>query len=143
MDSKGHNLILPPHSSARGVRIIGWLYNEDGVWVTANSTVRDSFVRTNDDSVRLYGGAVDAYTKHPMPPRTARGVNITIERVQVHQLFNGAVVQLGWEDTGIVNSTVRALDVLAAEWYAGGVPPAVPNGALNAEAAVPSVLSSA
>jgi hypothetical protein len=33
------------------------------------------------------------------------------------QSFNGAVLQLGWEDAGIHDSTVRGLDVVAAEWY--------------------------
>ena len=57
VDSKGHCLILPPNSSAHAIKVIGWLFNEDGIWLTSFSSLRNSFIRTNDDSVRLYSGA--------------------------------------------------------------------------------------
>ena len=88
VDSKGHALILPPRSSATSLKIIGWLFNEDGVWITSHTALTDSFVRTNDDSIRLYAGAVDHYNKVPAVPRDGLpGVNITVERVVLHQLY--------------------------------------------------------
>ena len=35
----------------------------------------------------------------------------------MHQLFNGGVIQIGWEDAGITDSSVSGLDVIRSEWY--------------------------
>ena len=35
----------PPHSVFRAYRMLGWLYNEDGLWLGPNCTVQDSFIR--------------------------------------------------------------------------------------------------
>jgi hypothetical protein len=113
---QGHALFVPPNSSVQGVKVIGWLYNEDGIWVGPSSTVRDCFIRTNDDSIRLYAGMLDGFTKPPLPPRLEPSRNILVERLTVHQSFNGAVVQIGWQDSGIVDSVVRGVDVVGAEW---------------------------
>ena len=117
-DSKGHTLIMPPGSTASELRIIGWLFNEDGIWLTSNSTLTDSFVRTNDDSIRLYAGAVDHFDKTPLPPKDGRPASgITVDSVVVHQLFNGAVLQVGWEDYGTSGAVLRRVDVIGAEWF--------------------------
>ena len=116
-DPKGHAVILPPHSMAQGLKVLGWLFNEDGVWLTSNSTLRDSFIRTNDDSIRLYAGAVDHFDHYPPPPHDGPAVGVLVERVVVQQLFNGAVVQLGWESEGTDGAVVRDITVLGAEWY--------------------------
>ena len=56
----------------------------EGVWVTSNTTVSDSFVRTNDDAIRLYAGAVDNYMKVPPVPRNGEpAVGIKVERMVV------------------------------------------------------------
>jgi hypothetical protein len=127
---QGHALFVPPNSSVEGVKVLGWLYNEDGLWVGSNTTVRDCFVRTNDDSIRFYAGALDGFKNLPPPPRLTPSHDILVERLTVHQSFNGAVVQIGWENSGIVNSLVRGVDVIGAEWYwveqAYG-PPTAPN----------------
>jgi hypothetical protein len=120
VDSKGHALYLPPHSSAAAIKVIGWLYNEDGVWVGPNCTLSQSMVRTNDDSVRLYAGSLDTFANHPAPPRGQPAANIVVQDMTIQQLFNGAVVQIGWEDAGIQNSTIRRLHVVGAEWYTAG-----------------------
>ena len=119
VDAKGHALILPPNSSAVGIAVLGWLYNEDGVWLTSHSSLRRSFVRTNDDSVRVYAGAIDGFANAPpAPPRDGvPAAHVEVADVVVHQLFNGAVLQLGWESFGCVDSAFRRLDVVGAEWY--------------------------
>ena len=117
VDPKGHALILPAHSSAVGIKVLGWLFNEDGIWLTTNSSLLHSFVRTNDDSVRIYAGAVD----HVGPSEhTGTGIpatDVNVEGLTVHQLFNGGVLQVGWESYGTHNFVAKELDVVGAEWY--------------------------
>jgi len=121
VDPRAHALILPPRSHAHSLRVVGWLFNEDGIWVTSNSTVTDCFVRTNDDALRFFGGAVDP---PPGAEATMRDLNpaswARVQGLVVHQLFNGAVVQLGWETVGTVGCSVQELTVLSAEWYYRG-----------------------
>eukprot|EP01045_Picozoa_sp_COSAG04_P015479 COSAG04_NODE_1224_length_7688_cov_2.476216_7_plen_446_part_00 len=117
VDPKGHALFVPPHSSVSDIKVLGWLYNEDGVWLSTNTTLSRSFVRTNDDSIRLYAGALDGFNNLPRPPRNQPARGVVVEDVVVAQLFNGAVIQLGWEDAGIQDSVVRRVDVIGAEWY--------------------------
>lgn len=35
VDPKGHALFAPPHSTVSNLKVIGWLYNEDGIWITS------------------------------------------------------------------------------------------------------------
>ena len=49
--------------------MLGWLYNEDGVWLGPNCTLSESFIRTNDDAIRLYAGTIDEWRNDPPPPR--------------------------------------------------------------------------
>lgn len=113
---QGHALFVPPNSVVRCFRMLGWLYNEDGIWLGSNTTLSDSFVRTNDDSIRFYAGALDGFLNRPAPPKQ-RSSNIVVKDVVVRQSFNGAALQLGWENTGIVNSSVDGVDIIGAEWY--------------------------
>ncbi len=129
VDPKGHALFVPPHSAVNNLKVLGWLYNEDGVWLGTNSTLSQSFIRTNDDSIRLYAGELDGFSNLPAPVRGTRAWGITVQDTVVSQLFNGGVIQIGWEDAGIVDSIVRGLDVIRAEWYKTG---GEPSGANNA-----------
>ena len=129
VDPKGHALFVPPHSAINNLKVLGWLYNEDGVWLGTNTTLSESFIRTNDDSIRMYAGELDGFSNLPAPVRGARAWGITVENTVVSQLFNGGVIQIGWEDAGIVDSIVRGLDVIRAEWYKTG---GEPSGANNA-----------
>ena len=117
INPKGHAAFAPPGSRFRNFRMLGWLYNEDGIWIGTNCTLSDSFIRTNDDSIRIYGGELDDYHNTPGPVRGTPSVDAHVENVVVSQLFNGAVVQLGWESAGAINSSVTGLDVVGAEWY--------------------------
>jgi hypothetical protein len=89
VDPKGHALFVPPHSTVSNIKVIGWLYNEDGIWITSNTTLKQSFVRTNDDSIRLYAGVLDGFINRPAPPRGTAAWGITVEETVVSQLFNG------------------------------------------------------
>ena len=86
VDPRAHALILPPRSHAHSLRVLGWLFNEDGIWVTSNSTVTDCFVRTNDDALRFFGGAVDP---PPGAEATMRDLNpaswARVQGLVVHQ----------------------------------------------------------
>ena len=35
----------------------------------------------------------------------------------MHQLFNGAVIQIGWESFGVKGAVLQGIDVIGAEWY--------------------------
>merc|ERR1712166_248060 len=51
---QGHALFVPPNSHVRCFRMLGWLFNEDGIWIGPNTTLSDSFLRTNDDAIRFF-----------------------------------------------------------------------------------------
>merc|ERR1712038_1468978 len=83
------------------------------------TTLIDSFIRTNDDTIRFYAGALDNFHNQP-PPLPTISRDIRVERCVLFQSFNGAIIQIGWEDLGIANSTVENCDVIGAEWYWSG-----------------------
>lgn len=130
VDPKGHALFVPPHSIVHNLKVLGWLYNEDGVWLSTNSTLSQSFIRTNDDSIRLYAGELDAYSNQPAPVRGKPAWGVVVKQTVVSQLFNGGVIQIGWEDAGIVDSIVTGLDVVRAEWYHTNGDPSGANNAV-------------
>lgn len=79
-------------------------------------------MRTNDDAIRFYAGSVDGWLNWPTPPRgeVARGAHVG-PNVVVSHMFNGAVVQLGWQSAGVAHARVDGLDVTGAEWYAAAL----------------------
>jgi hypothetical protein len=117
VDPKGHSLFVPPNSQVRNLKIVGWLFNEDGVWLTSNSSLTSSFIRTNDDAIRFYAGELDVFRNIPGPKRGIPAANIQVRDVVISQLFNGAILQIGWEDAGVQDSVVSGVDVVRAEWY--------------------------
>ena len=86
---QGHAAFAPPGSVMRAFRMIGWLYNEDGLWVGPSCTVEDSFIRTNDDSIRFYAGSLDDFHNLPQPPRGQQAVGGRVRNVVIAQMFNG------------------------------------------------------
>ena len=68
----------------------------------------------------MYAGSLDGFGNRPGPPRGVPAYAVGVEDVTVQQLFNGAVLQIGWEDAGITDSWVRGVDVVGAEWYKTG-----------------------
>lgn len=92
-DPKGHALFVPPHSVVHDLKVLGWLYNEDGVWLTTNTTLQNAFVRTNDDSIRFAAGVFDGFPAPgchgcPAPVRGMPAWGIRVENAVVHQLFS-------------------------------------------------------
>ena len=90
---------LTQNSVISGYKAIAWYYNNDGMGLSSNSTMTDSFIRTNDDSVKL-----------------ACGGPSTVERTVIWQLYNGSPFQMGWNGNGCDNCLVRDNDIIHAEW---------------------------
>ncbi|MEK3885146.1 sugar-binding protein [Paenibacillus sp. PL2-23] len=81
--------------------------NGDGFVGTDGSSIRNSFISTGDDAIKLYR-------------------NMTIENVEIEMLHNGAPIQLGWNDdeNQVVNASIKDLKVVGkspSETYNLGV----------------------
>jgi len=91
---------LAPNVAVRGVKMLGcWTPNSDGVAVGDSGRVSDTFVRSGDDSIKLFA------------------TGVAVADVTVWQGRNGAVFQLGWwgsHDQRDID--VRRVTVLHAEW---------------------------
>lgn len=67
--------------------------NSDGFIGAAGSSIRDTFISTSDDAIKVYN-------------------DITIENVTIEQHRNGAALQLGWGgETGTVAAHIRNLSI--------------------------------
>ena len=91
---------LSSYSKVNGYRMIGWYYNNDGIGLSSNSIINNSFIRTNDDSIKI-----------------SYGDNIIVSNNVIWQLFNGASFQLGWNGNGCENCIIENNDVIKAEWH--------------------------
>jgi hypothetical protein len=85
--------------TTRNVKLFGWWHQTDGWGGGDGSSVEDSFIKVNDDSVKLYG-----------KNQTARGLVI-------YQQVNGAPFQLGWggASQSAQNCLVEDIDVVACD----------------------------
>ena len=82
------------------VKAIGWYFTTDGIMVGRDSVVRDSFVKCNDDSLKVFSG------------------NTLWERNTLWQLNNGQSWMLSWiTDTNERNITVRDSTVIHVEHF--------------------------
>ena len=88
------------------VKMLGaWVPNSDGVATGVNGIVADSFIRSSDDSIKLFESGM------------------RVNDVVVWQGTNGAVFQLGWwSDHAQQNIVVQRITVLHAEWKYLGDP---------------------
>lgn len=86
--------------AVRGVKMLGaWTYNTDGVVTGAAGQVTDSFIQSNDDSIKLF----------------ADGMVVT--DCTVWQMNNGGVFQLGWWSShDQSNITVERVTLIHAGW---------------------------
>jgi len=85
-------------SLVEDVKALGWHYTTDGIMVGRDSTVRDNFVRANDDSLKLYMS------------------NTLWERNAIWQEDNGWPFMLSWNTmTDESNITVRKCSVVHVE----------------------------
>ena len=81
------------------VKIVGgWAFNNDGIAVYNNSTIKNCFIWANDDNIKLYRD------------------NISVENCVCWQLDNGAIFQLGWSAVQASNVNVKNVDIVRAEW---------------------------
>lgn len=87
--------------SIRNVKFaVAWTYNTDGFVTGPNTTIKDSFVRSNDDTFKLYSNGM------------------LIERIVIWQLENGGVTQTGWWKTcKRENIVVKEIDIIHSEWF--------------------------
>eukprot|EP00054_Salpingoeca_dolichothecata_P010659 m.59382 g.59382 ORF g.59382 m.59382 type:complete len:324 (-) comp19099_c0_seq1:25-996(-) len=80
---------------------VAWTYNTDGIVGGAHTLVDRSFIRSNDDSLKIYSDGM------------------TIRNTVVWQLQNGGTLQTGWwAECNRTNILVENLDVIHAEWLA-------------------------
>lgn len=91
-----------PDTVVRNVKMASaWPYNSDGVGVGLGGVVEDTFIRANDDSLKLFGEGM------------------RVRNIVVWQMENGGVFQTGW--WGAVdrrNISVDGVDIIHAEWGA-------------------------
>eukprot|EP01084_Bolivina_argentea_P115025 204647_1 len=99
---------LPHNSQVRAYKMMGWYYNNDGMGLAGNSNISDSFIRTNDDSLKISYAGSDT---------------IICKRIVIWQSFNGGAFQLGWNGSGCNKCKIIDSDILHAEWqgYNAGI----------------------
>lgn len=91
--------LLGSNNNVSWTKIVGgWIYNCDGIAAYANSKIKNCFIWSNDDNIKIYRD------------------NITVEDVVCWQLDNGAIFQLNWSNSQARNCIVRNVDIIRAEW---------------------------
>jgi uncharacterized protein (TIGR03437 family) len=68
------------NSAINNLKIIGWNGNNDGIQMGLTTRVSNVFIRTGDDSLKMWGSY------------------ITVTNATVWQTWNGGVINLGWSD---------------------------------------------
>jgi hypothetical protein len=83
-----------------GVKMLGaWTYNTDGVVTGDGGVVTNTFIRSNDDSIKLFGSSM------------------RVSDVVVWQMNNGGVFQLGWWSSHAQRDIlVERVTVIHADW---------------------------
>jgi hypothetical protein len=99
LDSQYYATDLMANAVINNVKIIGWNGNSDGLALGLNTRASNVFVRTGDDSLKMWGSSV------------------TVTNATVWQNWNGAVVNLGWfnnspGDDGLIDG----LYVVKTDW---------------------------
>ena len=87
---EGLHFFAPPHFcvlsrgelDTRYAKMCGWYHQTDGWGGGSNSTIADSFIKVNDDFVKLYNQ------------------NQKVNNVVMYKQINGAAIQLGWNAAG-------------------------------------------
>jgi len=99
-DSQYYATDLMVNAVINNVKIIGWNGNSDGLALGLKTRASNVFVRTGDDSLKMWGSSV------------------TVTNATVWQNWNGAVVNLGWSnnssgDDGLIDG----LYVVKTDWH--------------------------
>lgn len=88
-------------STVNNVKIIAWNANNDGLQFGDNTTASNVFVRSGDDSLKMWGTAD------------------TVTNATVWQNYNGGVVNLGWYlNSPGTNGLIDGLYVVKTDWFA-------------------------
>ncbi|XP_067671981.1 dextranase-like [Haliotis asinina] len=89
-----------PNNIIRQVKMVGaWPYNSDGIEMGVGGVVEDVFIMANDDSLKVYNN------------------DMTVQRVVIWQMQNGAVFQTGWwTERDLHRVKVSNIDVIHMDW---------------------------
>jgi hypothetical protein len=101
VDAPRFNIRALAHDTTiHGVKEIAWWFNTDGIVGGNKSIIEDSFVKVNDDSIKLHWG------------------DTTVRRNTLWQLENGGTFNLGWNlEQDVHDFHVYDNDVIHAEHY--------------------------
>jgi hypothetical protein len=92
------------YGKVNNVKVIGWNGNNDGLELGQNTIVTNVFVRSGDDSLKMWGD------------------NITVKNATVWQNYNGGVVNLGWFKSPHEGGLIDGLYVVKTDWFAPAFP---------------------
>jgi len=104
------------NSTLNNMKIIGWNGNNDGIQFGSTVQASNVFVRTGDDSLKMWGSY------------------ITVTNATVWQNWNGGVINLGWSDNSPGDDCViDGVYVVKTDWHAAPAPPSWSSTVLNAQ----------
>jgi hypothetical protein len=88
------------NSTVNNVKVIAWNANNDGLQFGSNTTATNVFVRSGDDSLKMWGSSD------------------TVTNATVWQNYNGGVVSLGWSDNSPGDDgLIDQLYVVKTDWF--------------------------
>jgi len=104
------------NSTINNLKLIGWSGNNDGIQMGFTTRVSNVFIRTGDDSLKMWGSY------------------ITVTNATVWQNPNGGVINLGWSDNSPGDDClIDGVYVVKTDWHAAPSPPSWTIGTLNAQ----------
>jgi hypothetical protein len=104
-DSEYYATASLTNATVNNVKLIGWNGNNDGFQFGVVARASNVFVRTGDDSLKMWGS------------------HITITNATVWQNWNGGVVNLGWSDNSPgEDCLIDGLYVVKTDWHAPDTP---------------------
>ena len=104
-----------PDIHVRNVKLVSsWTENTDGFVSGDRGLLEDSFIRSNDDSIKLFAN------------------DMTVRNCVIWQQEGGAVFQMGWWTTHVVSgAVVEDVDVIHTEWLHNHVTETGNSGVFN------------
>jgi uncharacterized protein (TIGR03437 family) len=93
------------NSTVNNMKIIGWNGNNDGIQMGFTTRVSNVFIRTGDDSLKMWGSY------------------ITVTNATVWQGWNGGVINLGWSDNSPGDDClIDGVYVVKTDWSLSNTP---------------------
>jgi uncharacterized protein (TIGR03437 family) len=93
------------NSTINNMKIIGWNGNNDGIQMGLTTRVSNVFIRTGDDSLKMWGSY------------------ITVTNATVWQGWNGGVINLGWSDNSPGDDClIDGVYVVKTDWSLSNTP---------------------